>query len=111
MSALESLAYRHGDVGLTAWLARPQGTPRAAILVLPTIANVTAAIERRAAMLADRGYLALIPDFYGEPVADFAAAGPLAGARARPWLSTPPSSGLGDGALRTESAGEACAAA
>ncbi len=78
MSALESLAYRHGDVGLTAWLARPQGTPRAAILVLPTIANVTAAIERRAAMLADRGYLALIPDFYGEPVADFAAAGPPA---------------------------------
>lgn len=78
MSALESLPYRHGDVGLTAWLARPDGAPRAAILVLPTIANVTPAIERRAGMLADRGYLALIPDFYGEPVADFAAAGPLA---------------------------------
>ena len=36
-----------------------------------------------------------------------AAAGPLAGARARPWLSTPPSSGLGDGALSPDSAGEA----
>jgi len=32
-------------------------------------------------------------------------AGPLAGARARPWLSTPLSSGLGDGALSPETAG------
>lgn len=78
MSALEQIAYSHGDVALTAWLALPEGAPRAAILVFPTIANVTAGIERRAAMLADRGYLALIPDFYGEPVPDFAAAGPLA---------------------------------
>jgi dienelactone hydrolase len=78
MSALEPLAYTHGDVALTAWLARPQGTPRAAILVLPTITNVTPAVERRAAMLADRGYLALIADFYGEPLPDFAAAAPLA---------------------------------
>ncbi|VWX51521.1 dienelactone hydrolase family protein [Novosphingobium sp. 9U] len=78
MSQLEALAYRHGDVELTGWLARPQGVPRAAILVLPTIANVTPAVERRAAMLADLGYLALIADFYGEPVADFAASGPLA---------------------------------
>jgi dienelactone hydrolase len=78
MSALEQIAYSHGDVALTAWLARPEGAPRAAILVLPTIANVTAGIERRASMLADRGYLALIPDFYGEPVPDVAASGPLA---------------------------------
>lgn len=78
MSALELLAYTHDDVGLKAWLARPEGPPRAAVLVLPTIANVTPAIERRAVMLSDRGYLALIPDFYGKPVADFAAAGPLA---------------------------------
>jgi dienelactone hydrolase len=77
MSALQPLAYAHGDVTLTGWLARPQGTPRAAILVLPTIANVTAATERRAAMLADRGYLALVADFYGEPVPE-GTAGPLA---------------------------------
>ena len=32
-------------------------------------------------------------------------AGPLAGARARPRLSTPLSSGLGDGALSPETAG------
>ncbi len=80
MTALEQIAYSHGDTRLTGWLARPQGTPRAAILVFPTIANVTPATERRAAMLADLGYLAFIADFYGEPVADFAAAGPLADA-------------------------------
>ena len=78
MSALEAVAYSHGLVALTAWLARPQGTPRAAILVLPTIANVTPAVERRAAMLADRGYLALIADFYGEPVTEPGGAAPLA---------------------------------
>ncbi|MBB4856732.1 dienelactone hydrolase [Novosphingobium chloroacetimidivorans] len=78
MSQLEAVAYHHGDAELTGWLARPQESPRAAILVFPTIANFTPAIERRAAMLADLGYLALIADFYGERVADFAAAGPLA---------------------------------
>ena len=75
---MEALAYRHGDTALTGWLARPQGEPRAAIVLFPTIANVTPAAERRAAMLADLGFLTLIADFYGEPVADFAASGPLA---------------------------------
>jgi dienelactone hydrolase len=65
MSDLEPIAYSHGDTPLTGWLARPQGKPRAAILVLPTIANATAATKLRAAMLADRGYLALVADFYG----------------------------------------------
>lgn len=78
MSQLQPVPYAHGDVQLTGWLVRPEGTPRAAILVFPTIANVTPAVERRAAMLADLGYLAVIADFYGEPVTDFAAAGPLA---------------------------------
>lgn len=78
MSGLEAHRYRHGETDLTGWIARSSGKPRAAILVFPTIANVTPAVERRAAMLADLGYLAMIADFYGEPVADFAAAGPLA---------------------------------
>lgn len=65
MSELEPIAYSHGDMPLTGWLARPQGRPRAAILVLPTIANPTPATKLRAAMLADRGYLALVADFYG----------------------------------------------
>jgi len=78
MSTFEQVAYADGTKALTGWLARPAGAPRAAIVIFPTIANSNEAMERRAAMLADRGYLALIADFYGEPVADFAAAGALA---------------------------------
>lgn len=77
---LEPVAYTHGETALTGWLARPEGTPRAAVLVLPTIANANAAMERRARMLADLGYLALVADFYGEPVPSFEASGPLAAA-------------------------------
>ncbi|HUD27882.1 MAG TPA: dienelactone hydrolase family protein [Novosphingobium sp.] len=75
---LETIAYAHGETALTGWLARPKGTPRAAVLVLPTIANANAAMERRARMLADLGYLAMIADFYGEPVPSFEASFPLA---------------------------------
>lgn len=78
MIGLDRIDYSHGDVALTGWLARPEGEPRGAIVVYPTIANVNAAIERRARMLAAEGYLAFIADFYGSPVADFAAAGELA---------------------------------
>jgi len=78
MSELEALAYADGDVALTGWLARPAGATRAAIVLFPTIANINPAMERRAAMLADLGFLVMVADFYGEPVADFAAAGRLA---------------------------------
>lgn len=78
MSGLEKVAYAHGDVALTGWLARPAGKPRAAVVVFPTIANATPAVERRAQMLAEAGYLAMIADFYGEPVASFEVAGELA---------------------------------
>jgi dienelactone hydrolase len=78
MSGLEPVAYRDGETALTGLLARPAGLPRAAIVLFPTIANATAATERRAAMLAEAGYLTMIADFYGEPVESFAAAGPLA---------------------------------
>ena len=78
MSGLERIDYRDGDTALTGWLARPAGKPRAAIVVFPTIANVNPHMERRAGMLADAGYLAMIADFYGEQPASFEAAGPLA---------------------------------
>jgi dienelactone hydrolase len=78
MSALERIEYRDAGTPLTGWLARPAGRPRAAVVVFPTIANVTPPIERRAAMLAEAGYLAMIADFYGEPVDSFEASGPLA---------------------------------
>lgn len=75
---LEPIPYTDRDTALTGWLARPSGTPRAAVLVFPTIANVAPATQRRARMLADAGYLALIADFYGAPVPSFDAARPLA---------------------------------
>ncbi len=75
---LETIAYSHAGQDLTGHLARPAGTPRAAVVIFPTIANATAATERRAKMLAGLGYLTLIADFYGEPVASFEASFPLA---------------------------------
>lgn len=65
MSALKPVPYRDGDVELTGWLARPKDNPRAAIVLYPTIANRTSAMDRRARMLADLGYLVLIADLYG----------------------------------------------
>jgi len=76
--ALERIAYADGNTALTGWLARPAGPARAAVLVFPTIANVTANVERKAQALAEAGYLALIADFYGVAEVDFASAGPLA---------------------------------
>jgi dienelactone hydrolase len=78
MSKLDPIRYTDGGASLTGLLARPAGNPRAAVLVCPTIANINPPMERRATMLAEVGYLAMIADFYGEPVRDFAHAGELA---------------------------------
>ena len=76
---MERIDYQDGDQALTGWLARPASTPRGAVLVLPTIMNLNPPMERRAAMLADAGFLALIADFYGQPVRDFAHSRELSG--------------------------------
>lgn len=76
--ALERVDYLDRGTALTGWLARPRGTPRAGIVVFPTIVNVNPPIERRARMLAEAGFVALVADFYGEAVPSFEAAGPLA---------------------------------
>lgn len=68
--ALEPVRYSHAGRDLTGWLARPAGPPRAAVVVFPTIANINAAVERRATMLAGLGYLAMVADFYGEAASD-----------------------------------------
>jgi dienelactone hydrolase len=76
--SLEAVAYADRGTALTGWLARPAGAQRGAVLVMPTIANVTAGVEAKARKLADLGFLALIADFYGETVASFEASRPLA---------------------------------
>jgi len=78
MSDLQRVDYRDGDTALTGWLARPAGQPRAAVAVLPTIMNITPAVEAKALALAQMGYLAFVADFYGEQPSDFPRAGALA---------------------------------
>ena len=68
---LEPLDYDDGETRLTGLVAGPSAPPRAAILVFPTIMNPTPAVETKARMLAEAGYLALIADFYGKRPASF----------------------------------------
>ncbi len=76
---VEQIDYADGEVGLTGFLVRPEGPPRAAILILPTIVNGNAAMVRRAQMLAAEGYVAMVADFYGVQVRDFDHARELSG--------------------------------
>lgn len=78
MTRLELVSYSHAGQELSGWLACPPGPARAAIVIFPTIANFNPAIERRARMLADLGYVAMVADFYGEAVESFEASRPLA---------------------------------
>jgi dienelactone hydrolase len=71
--ALEQISYSHHGRQLTGWLARPDGLVRAAVVIFPTIANVNDHMRRRARMLADAGYLAMIADFYGVADGDWPA--------------------------------------
>lgn len=83
--AMEQIDYEDGELPLTGFLVRPEGKPKAAVLVLPTIVNCNTPMIRRAHMLAQAGYVAMIPDFYGVQVRDFEHARELAG----PLRATP----------------------
>ena len=48
----------------SAYLARPAGEPRAAIVVIQEIFGVNAGIRRKCDKLAEAGYLALAPDLF-----------------------------------------------
>ena len=75
---MERLEYSDGETALTGLLVRPAAAPRAAVLVFPTIMNLTPAVEHKALMLAEAGYLALVADFYGQRPASFDDARALA---------------------------------
>jgi len=68
---LETLGYQDAGTPLTGLVARPAGTPRAGVLVFPTIMNSTPAVEAKASKLAAAGYFVLIADFYGRRPTDF----------------------------------------
>lgn len=70
------IEYLHGDVELVGRLKEPVGTPRAAVLIVPTISGPTDIMFKRAEWLTSLGYAAMVCDMYGggEPIADFEAA-------------------------------------
>jgi len=78
MSDPLTVSYADGGTALTGALFVPQGQPRAAVVVFPTIMNPSQSVTDKAADLAAHGYLAMVADFYGQTPASFDAARDLA---------------------------------
>jgi carboxymethylenebutenolidase len=53
-----------GDGGFEAYVAEPEGEPRAAIVVIQEIFGVNEGIRRKCSHWAEKGYLALAPDLF-----------------------------------------------
>lgn len=68
MSSIEvqNFTYRHGDLELSGYMAQPSRYPRAAILIVPTIAGPSKLMFDRARWLASLGYSAMVCDLYGK---------------------------------------------
>lgn len=64
MSETVTIATLSGEDGFHAYVARPSGTPRAAILVIQEIFGVNAGIRRKCDKWAEAGYLAVAPDLF-----------------------------------------------
>src|SRR5687767_7945375 len=64
MSETVRISTLEGDASFSAYCARPDGDPRAAIVVIQEIFGVNAGIRRKCDRLAEDGYLALAPDLF-----------------------------------------------
>lgn len=64
MSETVSISTLSGDESFGAYVARPAGEPRAAIIVIQEIFGVNAGIRRKCDRLAEDGYLAVAPDLF-----------------------------------------------
>jgi carboxymethylenebutenolidase len=64
MSETASISTLDGTERFDCYLARPEGTPRAAVVVIQEIFGVNAGIRRKCDKLAGEGYLALAPDLF-----------------------------------------------
>lgn len=62
----ERASYSDGETALAGLAYRPSSTPRAAVLVYPTIMNQQGLVLDKAQSLAEHGYLAFVADFYGK---------------------------------------------
>jgi carboxymethylenebutenolidase len=64
MSTNTQIPTLDGDATIPAFVARPEGTPRGAIIVQQEIFGVDAGIRKKAQEWADKGYLAVAPDTF-----------------------------------------------
>lgn len=64
MTETVSIQTLDGDDSFNAYLARPEGEPRAAIIVIQEIFGVNPGIRQKCDKLAEQGYLALAPDLF-----------------------------------------------
>ncbi|MEL7687349.1 dienelactone hydrolase family protein [Citromicrobium bathyomarinum] len=64
MSETTRITTLDGNKDFMAYVARPEGTPRAAIVVIQEIFGVNAGIRRKCDLLAEDGYLAVAPDLF-----------------------------------------------
>lgn len=64
MSETARISTLDGDGAFDCYIARPEGEPRAAIIVIQEIFGVNAGIRRKCDRLAEAGYLALAPDLF-----------------------------------------------
>ncbi len=64
MSANAQIPTLDGSTTFPAYVARPAGTPSAAVIVIPEIFGVNAGIRQKCDDWAARGYLAVAPDIF-----------------------------------------------
>lgn len=64
MSETVSIPTLDGDASFNAYVARPQGAPKAAIIVIQEIFGVNPGIRRKCDQWAEEGYLAVAPDLF-----------------------------------------------
>ncbi len=64
MSETVTIPTLDGDASFNAYVARPQGTPKAAIIVIQEIFGVNPGIRRKCDSWAEEGYLAVAPDLF-----------------------------------------------
>ena len=64
MGDMTTIPALDGDGQIPAYVARPAGAARAAIIVVPEIFGVNAGIRRKCDDWAGQGYLALVPDIF-----------------------------------------------
>ena len=64
MSETVNVPTLSGESSFQAYVARPQGTPKAAVLVIQEIFGVNPGIRQKCDKWADAGYLAVAPDLF-----------------------------------------------